>query len=97
MRLLDADDEWIEQQYAHWYVSDRDYRWVRRNALVVLGNVADPDDTRSRTVLARYRAGPDPILAEHAGWAERRLDERRAPTPVAARAIPTPITTPGHD
>ena len=78
VRLLDADDGWIEQEYAHWYVADRDYRWVRRNALVVIGNVADPDDARSRAVLARYRSGPDPILAEHAHWAERRLDERRA-------------------
>jgi len=77
VRLLDADDEWIEQQYAHWYVSDRDYRWVRRNALVVLGNVADPDDPRIRAVLARYRSGPDPILAEHADWAVRQLDDRR--------------------
>ena len=77
VRLLDADDEWIEREYAHWYVADRDYRWVRRNALVVIGNVADPDDQRSRAVLARYRSGPDPILAEHADWAERRLDHRR--------------------
>ncbi|MET0663421.1 MAG: hypothetical protein ABWZ42_09845, partial [Ilumatobacteraceae bacterium] len=75
--LLDAEDEWVEQEYAHWYVADRNYRWVRRNALVVIGNVADPDDTRSRAVLARYRAGADPILAEHADWAERQLDDRR--------------------
>ncbi|MET0661627.1 MAG: 4Fe-4S double cluster binding domain-containing protein, partial [Ilumatobacteraceae bacterium] len=92
VRLLDANDEWIEQKYAHWYVADRDYRWVRRNALVVVGNVADPDDQRSRAVLARYRAGLDPILAEHAGWAERRLDDRRASTSVAAAR-----TTPTHD
>lgn len=90
--LLDADDTWIEQRYAHWYVAERDYRWVRRNALIVVGNVADPDDRRSRDVLARYRAGADPILAEHADWAERRLDRRRADattidtTPIPARA-----------
>lgn len=46
LALLDADDEWIVERYAHWYVADRDYRWVRRNALIVVGNVGDPDDTR---------------------------------------------------
>ncbi len=78
VRLLEADDEWIEHRYSHWYVADRDYRWIRRNALIVLGNAADPGDERSRAVLARYRSGPDPILAEHADWAARRLDDRRA-------------------
>ncbi len=61
------------QRYAHWYVADRDYRWVRRNALVVVGNVGEPDDTRCHQVLDRYRSGPDPILAEHAAWAHERL------------------------
>ena len=74
--LLDAGDEWIDQRYGHWYVADRDFRWVRRNALVVIGNVADPADGRARRVVERYRAHIDPILAEHAAWAAARLDER---------------------
>jgi len=76
LTLLDASDEWIEQRYAHWYVAQRDYRWVRRNALVVVGNVGAPDDTRCHQVLDRYRSGPDPILAEHAAWAHERLVSR---------------------
>ena len=74
--LLDADDESIDQRYGHWYVTDRDFRWVRRTALVVVGNVADPADGRARGVVERYRAHIDPILAEHAAWAAARLDER---------------------
>ena len=76
LTLLDASDAWIEQRYAHWYVAQRDYRWVRRNALVVVGNVGAPDDTRCHQVLDRYRSGPDPILAEHAAWAHERLVSR---------------------
>jgi len=76
IELLDADDDWIDNRYGHWYIADRDLRWVRRNALIVVGNVADPADGRARAVVERYRAHIDPILAEHADWAVARLDER---------------------
>jgi epoxyqueuosine reductase len=76
IELLETDDAWIDRRYGHWYVSDRDFRWVRRNALVVVGNVADPADSRVLRVLDRYRAHVDPILVEHAGWAIDRLRER---------------------
>ncbi|MGB0112598.1 MAG: 4Fe-4S double cluster binding domain-containing protein, partial [Ilumatobacteraceae bacterium] len=78
IELLDADDEWIDARYGHWYISDRDLRWVRRNALIVVGNVGDPADARVRRVVDHYRAHIDTILAEHATWASRRLDERAA-------------------
>jgi epoxyqueuosine reductase len=74
--LLDADDDAIDARYGHWYVTDRDFRWVRRNALVVIGNVGDPADARVQRVLAHYRAHIDPILAEHATWATDRLRHR---------------------
>jgi epoxyqueuosine reductase len=76
VELLDADDNWIEHRYGHWYIADRDVRWVRRNALIVIGNVADPADGRVRRVIDQYRSGIDPILAEHATWAAARLRER---------------------
>lgn len=83
IELLDADDDWIDGRYGHWYVADRDFRWVRRNALVVIGNVGDPADARVRRVVDHYRAHIDPILAEHAAWAGERLVER------ATSAIPS--------
>jgi epoxyqueuosine reductase len=49
---------------------------MRRNALVVIGNVGEPSDMRCREVLERYRSGPDPVLAEHARWALDRLTTR---------------------
>ena len=76
LELLDADDGWIDARYGHWYVTNREFRWVRRNALIVVGNVGDPDDARTRQVVERYRADIDPILSEHARWADDRLDER---------------------
>jgi epoxyqueuosine reductase len=76
LALLDATDDEIERRYRHWYIADRDVRWIRRNALVVVGNVADPADARARHTLERYRADIDPILADHADWATDRLDTR---------------------
>ena len=71
--LLTADDAGVLEQWGRWYLADRDPRWARRNALVALGNTADPADTRVRTLLADYRAHADPVLREHAHWASRRL------------------------
>ena len=43
---------------------------LRRNAAVVLGNVGTLDDT---SMLEQAAAGPDPLVAEHAVWALRRI------------------------
>jgi epoxyqueuosine reductase len=71
--LLDADDATLLDRHGRWYLSGRDPRWLRRNALVVLGNSAEPDDPRVVRTLARYRQHEDPVLAEHARWASARL------------------------
>jgi epoxyqueuosine reductase len=73
LELLDADDATLLDRHGRWYISGRDPRWLRRNALVVLGNTADPDDGRVIATLGRYRQHDDPILAEHARWASGRL------------------------
>ncbi len=73
LELLDADDATLLERHGHWYIAGRDPRWLRRNALVILGNSADPTDPRVVSTLARYRQGDDPVLAEHAVWASARL------------------------
>jgi epoxyqueuosine reductase len=73
LRLLTADDEGARAEWGRWYLADRDVRWIRRNALVVLGNVGDPGSAEVRRVLADYRAHADPVLREHAAWATERL------------------------
>ena len=74
--LLDATDDELLERHGRWYLADRDPRWLRRNALVVLGNVADGDDDRTRRTIERYRSGDDELLCEHAEWAARRLTTR---------------------
>lgn len=71
--LLEADDDDLLARHGRWYLAGRDPRWLRRNALVVLGNIGDPHDERTQRTLGRYRAGEDPLLAEHAEWAAARL------------------------
>ena len=71
--LLDADDAALLDRHGRWYLADRDPRWLRRNALVALGNTGDGRDQSVVAVLARYLAHPDPVLRVHALWAARRL------------------------
>lgn len=74
--FLTASDEELLARHGRWYVADRDPRWWRRNALVVLGNTATSDDDWVGPELERYATGSDPILAEHAQWAQQRLRAR---------------------
>ncbi|MEL7209098.1 MAG: hypothetical protein AAGK32_12855, partial [Actinomycetota bacterium] len=77
--LLAASDETLLARHGRWYVPRRDPRYLRRNALVVLGNVGDPEDTRVTEAIERFRVDDDALLAEHAEWAAARLAERAAP------------------
>jgi epoxyqueuosine reductase len=56
-------------------VPRNDVRYLRRNALVALGNCGGPEH---RAAAAAYLDDPDPMLREHAAWAVARLDERYA-------------------
>lgn len=71
--LLDADDDTLLATYGRWYLANRDPQWWRRNALVVLGNTADPADPEVRRVLGGYVADARPVLRGHAIWAAARL------------------------
>jgi epoxyqueuosine reductase len=76
LELLELDDATIEARYGRWWIAGREMRWLRRNALIVVGNVADPTNVDIRSTVDRYRSDDDPILAEHAAWADARLDRR---------------------
>ena len=73
IEILDADDAEVLRRWGRWYVADREPRWVRRNALVALGNVGDRDDASVRRTLTTYLADNDPMMRAHAVWAARRL------------------------
>lgn len=76
LEVLSSTDQELLDRRGRWYVAGRDPRHLRRNALVALGNVAPPDDATVRATLHELAAGDDDLLAEHAAWALRRLDER---------------------
>jgi epoxyqueuosine reductase len=71
--LLRATDDELLARHGRWYVPARDPRYLRRNALVVLGNIGSARDPDQRRLLARYVAGPDALLRAHAVWAAARL------------------------
>lgn len=73
MELLTAPDGEVLNIVGTWYVADRDPRWVRRNALLVLGNSGANENDDVVSILSRYLQGDDEMLREHAEWAARRL------------------------
>jgi epoxyqueuosine reductase len=70
---LEADSEELRRRYDRLYVPRNDPRYLRRNALVALGNAGGPE---YRDVLAAYAESDDDLLREHAAWGLRRLEER---------------------
>ena len=73
VELLDADDETLLARFGRWYIPQREPRYLRRNALVALGNVGDGRDPEVARVLACALADDDPLIREHAAWAAERL------------------------
>lgn len=64
--ILGAADRTLEARFSHFYLPDRRVRILRRNALVVLGNQAEP---ASLPLLAGYLGHPDWLLRAHSAWA----------------------------
>jgi epoxyqueuosine reductase len=81
--LLDDDDEVVLARAGRWYIPRREVRYVRRNALVVLGNVGEGGDPDVVALLVRYVDHPDPMLRGHAAWAARRLGREDLLPPLA--------------
>jgi epoxyqueuosine reductase len=70
---LAADGPELVRRYDRLFVPRNDPRYLRRNALVALGNTGGPEH---RDAVEAYRDDPDPLLREHAEWALARLDAR---------------------
>ena len=73
VELLGLDDAELMDRYGRWYIPRRDPRYVRRNALVALGNSERGSDPDVADTVTRYLHDPDPMLARHAAWAAHRL------------------------
>jgi epoxyqueuosine reductase len=63
---LEADGRSLVDEYDRLYVPRNDARWLRRNALVALGNVGTSEH---EPLLERFAADGDEVVREHAAWA----------------------------
>jgi epoxyqueuosine reductase len=73
---LEAGDADLRVRYDRLFVPRNDPRFLRRNALIALGNNGRPEDL---PLAERYAASDDPLLAELGAWAVTRLAERQNP------------------
>lgn len=73
VRLLERTDAELLAHLGRWYIPRRQPRYLRRNALVALGNVGDGGDGRVVRALVDGLAAGDPLLRAHAVWAAARL------------------------
>lgn len=71
--ILTATDDRIEERHGRWYIADRNMDYIRRTALVVLGNVAEPGRSRVDDLLDRFLRHDLALLRGHAVWAAKRL------------------------
>jgi epoxyqueuosine reductase len=67
---LEAQDDELAARYDRLYVPRNDGRYLKRNALVALGNAGDADHAY---LAERYAAGDDELLRTHAQWALERM------------------------
>jgi len=78
--MLGMDDETLLATYGRWYVAGPEARYLRRNALVVLGNVGDAAAPAVRRVLAAALESEDALVRDHARWAADKLGVTRPAT-----------------
>ena len=84
IELLNESNESLLEKYGSWYLAERDPRWLRRNGLIILGNIAPVGGSAVENsvmspveqVLRRYLGDIDPMLRLHAVWAAVRLGRR---------------------
>jgi epoxyqueuosine reductase len=78
VRLADwlrGDPPALVKEYERLYVPRNDARYLRRNALVALGNNGGPEDL---PLAEAFLDDEDALLREQAAWAVARIEERHA-------------------
>ena len=70
---LQGDDGELADELERLYVPNNDARWLRRNALIALGNVGDAADLAATRP---YLEGDDEMLGETAAWAAGCIEGR---------------------
>jgi epoxyqueuosine reductase len=70
---LAAQDDDLVGRYDRLFVPRKDARYLRRNALVALGNSGGAEHLPA---VEPFLEDDDPLLREHAAWAVARIEER---------------------
>jgi epoxyqueuosine reductase len=70
---IEAEDDALLDDFGRWYIPERQARYLKRNALVALGNVGDGADERTARALGTALAHDDGLVRAHAVWAAARL------------------------
>ncbi len=78
LTLATDTDGTILGRHGRFYLPERDPSTLRRNALLALGNVADPRDESVLAVVDGARSHRDEGVRHAAEWAMSRLAERRS-------------------
>ncbi|MXW41867.1 MAG: tRNA epoxyqueuosine(34) reductase QueG [Acidimicrobiia bacterium] len=73
LELLAMNDEELMDSYGRWYIPRRQPRYLRRNALVALGNSNRGSHPEVAATIWRYMNHDDPMLGRHATWAAQQL------------------------
>lgn len=73
VEMLETSDQDLISQHGRWYIPRRDPRYLRRNALVALGNIGDGNDDRVKRALLSSLAHNDALVRGHAVWAAMTL------------------------
>jgi epoxyqueuosine reductase len=81
--LLATADRPLRRRHPHFYLPGNRTRFLRRNAIVALGNGGDRAHT---LVLSGLLGHPDPLLRAHAGWALGQVGGAVATAALRARA-----------
>ena len=71
--ILEAEDKELLDRFSSWYIAERNPRYLKRNALVSIGNSEETENELFRSLLKKYLLHSDPILRSHAAWASIRL------------------------
>lgn len=74
LELLESSDGELMERFGRWYIPERDPIWVRRNALIILGNVAPiPLSPRAVAILETCARSSNPFLRAQTLWTAHRL------------------------
>jgi epoxyqueuosine reductase len=71
--MLEMDDAQLLESVGQWYIADRNPMWVRRNLLIVLGNIGNASDQEVRNAIQKFCTHAEPMLRAHAIWSAARL------------------------